>query len=79
MDEIYQWQKDLEYFHLYGKTGKNFSPNGRIQFSSAFFIMEKQVVLVESIMERSFPLEILGSKPREFTSRSMILVCRSSW
>ena len=59
-------------FHLCGITGDNFPPDGTVR-------MEKTVVPLWNQMERSFPLVILGNKPR-ISTRSMVRECdRDKW
>ena len=41
-------------FHLYGKTGGKFPPNGTVR-------MGKKVVTLSNQMERFLPLEIVGN------------------
>ena len=57
----------LSAFHLYGKTGGNFPPNGTVR-------MEKTVVPLCNQMERFLPLAILGSEPR-ISPRSIVCEC----
>ena len=62
----------LSAFHLCGKTGDNFPPDGTVR-------MEKTVVPLWNQMERFFPLVILGNKPR-ISTRSMVRECdRGKW
>ena len=59
-------------FHLCGKTGDNFPPDGTVR-------MEETVVPLWNQMERFFPLVILGNKPR-LSTRGMVRECdRGKW
>ena len=60
-------------FHLYGKTGDNFPPNGTLVH------MQKTVVPLWNQMEWFFPLVIWGNKLR-ISARSMVRECdRDKW
>ena len=68
-----KWKKpkNRSVFHLYGKTGENFPPNGTVQFSSVFHLYGKTVVPLGNQTEWFFPLAISGNKPR-ISPRNMV-------
>ena len=61
----------LSAFHLCGKTGENFPPNGTVR-------MKKTVVPLWNQMEWFSQLVILGSKPR-VSPKSMVRECDEAY
>ena len=61
-------------FHLYGKTGENFPPNGTVQFSSAFHLYRKNSCSIGESNGTVLSTDNLGNKPR-ISPRSMVRKC----